>query len=77
MDGVHIGGFESWIQKSLSQTQGGAEKSSYLLDFDEKEVDYALEPEIMADSSIPPTVKDTVTITDTLPKELRYKPGST
>lgn len=76
-DSAFVNGFGSSIYKSVEQmTSNGLTKVSYLLDFNEAEVDYLLTPQIVGASGAASSTKETVTVKDTLPKELRYKPGS-
>ncbi|WP_130837997.1 DUF7601 domain-containing protein [Lachnoclostridium sp. Marseille-P6806] len=76
---IKVIGENAQITKSVAQEQDGAPRSSYFIDSGERNVDYVLSPRVMANASNVPTsgvAMTTVTVTDTLPKGLRYVPGS-
>lgn len=77
-DSLLILGYKTAITKNLAQTlEGGSEKDTYNLDLFQRVADFILQPAVNIDGDTPSdTATTTITITDTLPKYLKYKPGS-
>ncbi len=76
-DTLLIIGYKTKVSKYLMQKDNnGQDKKTFNLDADQRVVDYKLEPGTYYDQ--PGTFNNitTVTIVDTLPKYLKYKPGS-
>ena len=76
-DTLLVIGYKTKISKYLMQKENnGGEKQTFNLDADQRVVDFKLEPGTYFDQpgNFPRTA--TITIVDTLPKYLTYKPGS-
>lgn len=76
-DTLYISGYRAVIEKSLSQkTENGEPKNTYALSQNQRVVDFTLSPDVWFDSGIDGVYYETVTVVDTLPKYLTYRPGS-
>lgn len=77
-DTILILGYKASILKKLEQTVDGAPKSNYNLDAGQRIIDFVLDPSVSFSEYLQPEQKcvTTVTIEDTLPKYLTYRPGS-
>lgn len=76
-DTLLVIGYKSGITKNLLQKdENGADKKTFSLDANQRVVDFKLQPKTEHDlqGSFDRTV--TITVVDTLPKYLSYKPGS-
>ena len=76
-DTLLVIGYKTKVSKYLMQKDnGGGDKKTFNLDADQRVVDFKLEPGIYYDQPGQFNNTATVTIVDTLPKYLTYKPGS-
>ncbi|MEY8515461.1 SpaA isopeptide-forming pilin-related protein [Lachnospiraceae bacterium 29-84] len=76
-DTLLIIGYKTGITKNLLQKENNnEEKKTFNLDADQRVVDYVLQPKTEHEKDGKFDRKDTVTIVDTLPKYMTYKPGS-
>lgn len=77
-DTLLVIGYKTGITKTLCQTSDGSTtKTSYNLDAEQRVVDFKLQPRTYYDQvSGSNNLTTTVTIVDTLPKYLTYRPGS-
>ena len=76
-DTLLVIGYKTGITKNLTQYSDSVEKNTYNLDANQRVVDFKLQPRTYYDQgSGNHTLTTTVTIVDTLPKYLTYRPGS-
>ncbi len=76
-DTLLVIGYKAKITKNLLQVDNNnEEKKTFNLDTDQRVVDFKLQPETKFTKTGAFSLKDKVTIVDTLPKYLSYKPGS-
>lgn len=77
-DTLLVIGYKTGITKTLCQTSDdGTTKSTFNLDANQRVVDFKLQPRTYFDQGTTNhSVSTTVTIVDTLPKYLTYRPGS-
>lgn len=76
-DTLLVIGYKTGITKNLLQTeQNGQEKKTFNLDADQRVADFKLQPKTEHDQAGKFDRTDTVTIVDTLPKYMTYKPSS-
>ena len=76
-DTLLVIGYKTGITKTLCQTSDNTAKTNYNLDAEQRVVDFKLQPRTYYDQvSGSNNLTTTVTIVDTLPKYLTYRPGS-
>lgn len=76
-DTLLVIGYKTGITKTMCQTSDSTEKNTYNLDAEQRVVDFKLQPRTYYDQGAGNNgLTTTVTITDTLPKYLTYRPGS-
>lgn len=76
-DTLLVIGYKTGITKNLTQYSDSVEKNTYNLDANQRVVDFKLQPRTYYDQgSGNHALTTTVTIVDTLPKYLTYRPGS-
>ena len=76
-DTLLIIGYKTGITKNMCQISDSIEKNTYNLDAEQRVVDFRLQPRTYYDQGEGNNrLTTTVTITDTLPKYLTYRPGS-
>lgn len=76
-DTLLVIGYKTGITKTLCQTSENTAKTNYNLDAEQRVVDFKLQPRTYYDQvSGSNNLTTTVTIVDTLPKHLTYRPGS-
>lgn len=76
-DTLLVIGYKTGITKTLCQTSDNTAKNTYNLDAEQRVVDFRLQPRTYYDQgSTQFSLTTTVTVTDTLPRYLTYRPGS-
>lgn len=76
-DTLLVIGYKTGITKTLCQTSDNTAKNTYNLDAEQRVADFKLEPRTYYDQGGGNhALTTTVTIVDTLPKHLAYRPGS-
>lgn len=77
-DTILILGYTASITKKIEQQTTGATKTTYNLDTDQRVIDFVLASTVKFDDdrTLVDPIVTTVTIVDTLPKYLKYHPGS-
>lgn len=76
-DTLLITGYRAWIEKTLSQQTGGEPKTIYDVSQNQRVVDFTLTPHVSINASgVNVKYYETITVVDTLPKYLTYRPGS-
>lgn len=76
-DTLLVIGYKAGITKNMCQISDSVEKNTYNLDAEQRVVDFRLQPRTYYDQGDGKnSLTTTVTITDTLPKYLTYRPGS-
>lgn len=76
-DTLYLVGESVKITKTVAQQSGNAPKSVFDMDYTQRYSDYVLRPALdVGDADVSDGYSTTITITDTLPKELSYVPNS-